>query len=284
MELSAFVNTSAFLPFGSFTLGMLLLFSPVKLVLLIIWVYLCLFFVQKVQFSGLVPKSYKQAGYIVSLFAGPILFLVLQIVDVVRISLESRRGIFDVAKESFTSAFSRIRSLGFNGSGGENNKIKLLNSAGRDLKDVYGHGKKQTGNILELTEQIITSALDDKASDILIDPRDNENYTIRYRVDGVLTVAYDMKTIVCKSVLNSIKALSGMDIAEKRRPQDGSFLAKMGKNTISFRVASAGARSGEKLSIRVLNQNVSKFTLETVGFCLKNKGKLSGKQLKSLPV
>ncbi len=57
-----------------------------------------------------------------------------------------------------------------------------------------------------------------------------------------------------------------MDIAERRRPQDGAFIAKKGQATSSFRVASAGVLNGEKLSIRVLNQNAGTFTLAEIGF------------------
>jgi type II secretory ATPase GspE/PulE/Tfp pilus assembly ATPase PilB-like protein len=62
-----------------------------------------------------------------------------------------------------------------------------------------------------------------------------------------------------------------MDIAERRRPQDGAFLAKTGDGTVFFRVASAGAVNGEKLSIRVLNQNAGMFTLESIGLSEKQR-------------
>ncbi|OHB58003.1 MAG: hypothetical protein A2173_09360 [Planctomycetes bacterium RBG_13_44_8b] len=69
----------------------------------------------------------------------------------------------------------------------------------------------------------------------------------------------------CMAIVNSIKAISGMDIAERRRPQDGAFIAKSAENDISFRVASAGVLNGEKLSIRVLNQPVMQLTLSDLG-------------------
>ena len=60
-----------------------------------------------------------------------------------------------------------------------------------------------------------------------------------------------------------------MDISEKRRPQDGAFIAKKAGTTASFRVASAGVLNGEKLSIRVLNQNAGTFMLTDVGLTKK---------------
>ena len=62
-----------------------------------------------------------------------------------------------------------------------------------------------------------------------------------------------------------------MDISEKRRPQDGSFIAKTANGTVSFRVASAGAVGGEKLSIRVLSQNTGVYTLENIGLSEKHR-------------
>ena len=60
-----------------------------------------------------------------------------------------------------------------------------------------------------------------------------------------------------------------MDIAEKRRPQDGAFVAKTEESSVSFRVASAGVLNGEKLSIRVLT--ASDYTLESIGLNEKQR-------------
>jgi general secretion pathway protein E len=70
-------------------------------------------------------------------------------------------------------------------------------------------------------------------------------------------------------VINSIKAVAGMDISERRRPQDGAFMAKKGASTASFRVASAGVLYGEKLSVRVLNKDAGSFTVTQVGYSKK---------------
>jgi type II secretory ATPase GspE/PulE/Tfp pilus assembly ATPase PilB-like protein len=160
------------------------------------------------------------------------------------------------------TTFARVR---------KHSVLKLLNSSGRNIKEIYGHGdrKRKGDRILDLTEQIVADALDRKASDILIDPVDESMYTIRLRIDGVLRTVRQLKAETCRAVVNSIKAVSSMDISEKRRPQDGAFIAKKGDMTASFRVASAGALSGEKLSIRVLNQDASQFVLDEAGFTTK---------------
>jgi general secretion pathway protein E len=128
---------------------------------------------------------------------------------------------------------------------------------------------REERHIFNLTEQVVANALNQRASDILIDPKDEFTYTIRHRVDGVLRVEQELKADICKAVINSIKAVSSMDISERRRPQDGAFMARQGDMTASFRVASAGVLHGEKLSIRVLNQYASSFKLTDVGFSKK---------------
>jgi type II secretory ATPase GspE/PulE/Tfp pilus assembly ATPase PilB-like protein len=246
-------------------------FNPIKLVCFVGWVYLCLYFVQRVQFSSLVPKNYKSIASVATLFLGPILLFVLLIVDVIRQSYEGRRSIFEVLKEQLQSASAGMRSLRFTSK--NKTALRLLDSSGRSITEIYGHGKgkREDSHTLELTEQIVADALEERASDILIDPKNELIYTIRFRVDGVLRMVKQLEPSVCQAVINSIKAVSNMDIAERRRPQDGAFLAKTGDGTVSFRVASAGAVNGEKLSIRVLNQNAEMFTLESIGLTEKQR-------------
>lgn len=259
------VNSSAALSFLS------LPFNPVKLFCFIGWVYLCLYFVQRVQFSSLVPKNRKLIANIATLFLGPIPLFVLLIVDVVSKSSESS-SVFEILKERLQSVSVGMRFLRF----GSRSKtaLKLLDSSGRSITEIYGHhgkGGREDSHTLELTEQIIADALEERASDILIDPKDELISTIRFRVDGVLRTVEQLEPATCQAVINSIKAVSGMDIAERRRPQDGAFLAKTGDGTVSFRVASAGAVSGEKLSVRVLSQNAGMFTLENIGLTEKQR-------------
>ncbi len=104
-----------------------------------------------------------------------------------------------------------------------------------------------------------------RASDILIDPKDQNAYAVRLRIDGTLRAVRELPTETSKAVINSVKAVSSMDIAERRRPQDGAFTATKGDSHVSFRVATAGALNGEKISIRVLNQDAGRFTLGDAG-------------------
>jgi general secretion pathway protein E len=246
-------------------------FNPIKLVVLCVWVYLCLYFVQQVQYSLLVPPKYKTIAKLSALFVGPILFFVLLIVDIQRqISSGEHKNISKVIKQRFRNAFASRSPLGFSRTR-EEPAIKLLDSSGTELKQIYGHGKskREDRHILDFTEHIIFDALQEQASDILIDPKDDSTYTIRFRVDGVLRVVEQLESDKCQAVINSIKAVSNMDISERRRPQDGAFIAQTAEGTASFRVASAGVVNGEKLSVRVLSQKAGMYTLDNIGLSEK---------------
>ncbi len=245
-------------------------FNPIKLILLVAWVYLCLYFVQRIQFSSLVPKKYKFIAYILALFTGPILLLILLIIDTARKSSASGESIFVVIKRQVKDAIVYVRSPRSRRDK-DASAIRLLNSSGHELKEIYGHGdgKRKDSHILDITEKIIADALDQRASDILIDPKDESVYEIRLRIDGVLRTVKRLEADTSRAVVNSIKAVSSMDISEKRRPQDGAFIAKRAESTASFRVASAGVLNGEKLSIRVLNRSAGRFKLTDVGMTKK---------------
>ncbi len=246
-----------------------LAFNPIKLLALIGWVYLGIYFVQRVEFSPVVPKHQKPIVNIFTLVLGPIPLFLFVLVDILKTPSEERKGLLETIKEQFRSISPSILT-----SNNREGAIKLLDSSGTDLKEIYGHGKKigrQDSHILNLTEQIILDALEDRASDILIDPKSEGIYTIRFRVDGILREIDQLEASTCQAVVNSIKAVSSMDISERRRPQDGAFVAKMAEGTVSFRVASAGVLNGEKLSIRVLKQDASRYTLESIGLTEKQK-------------
>ncbi len=265
---SSFCSLPTGIGLASFTPS--LPFNPIKLIFLVIWFYLCLFFVQRTQFSPLVPHKYKPAAYIVTLFTGPILLLILLIVDTAKKASRSNISISEIIKLHIQQAIASIRSRR-SGRRPKKPVIRLLDSSGRSIDDIYGHSDKgrQDSHILDFTEKVISDALERQASDILIDPKDDSTYTIRLRIDGVLRTVDELRADTCKAIVNSIKAVSSMDISEKRRPQDGAFIAKKGGTTASFRVASAGVLNGEKLSIRVLNQNAGTFSLADVGLTKK---------------
>ncbi len=252
---------------------MALPFDPIRLVLLIAWIYVGMYCVQRIEVGALVPEAYRAFASLITLVTGPTLLFILAVIAAAQQSQRSRRGFFDVLKEQLQQALAGIQSIAGRSKEDEES-IRLLDSSGRSMDEIYGHGHAgghEDARILDRTEALVADALDRRASDILVDPKGESAYTIRLRVDGLLRPTEELNADICGAIVNSIKAVSGMDIAERRRPQDGAFLARRGDATYSFRVASAGALNGEKLSIRVLNKDAGTTTLDSLGVSSKQQ-------------
>jgi len=257
-------------------------FNPIKLIVLITWLYLCLYIVQRIQYSSLVSNRYQTAANLGALFLGPIFIGILVLADVIFNYTGSETGATGRLKSAVGNIFTGIGSIDI-GSIGKGSDIILMSSAGKELKEIYGQSgknKRQNRHVLSRTEDVIFDGLAESSSDILIDPKNDSTYTVRFRVDGILRAYDEIDSEECLAVINSIKAVSSMDIAERRRPQDGSFSAKAGGRVYAFRVASAGVANGEKLSIRVLNTSADSFNLSAAGLTRKQTQVLKSQVLK----
>lgn len=116
--------------------------------------------------------------------------------------------------------------------------------------------RDSTGNVAKFVNQIITNAIDSKASDIHIEPR-LSSYIVRYRKDGMLQKVLDIPQKVESSIIARFKVLSRMNIAEHRRPQDGTFSIKYKNDSYDFRINTLPVSGKEKVVIRILAPAVS---------------------------
>lgn len=139
--------------------------------------------------------------------------------------------------------------------------LVFLDSHGRDMFA----GKTESTDAVNFVKKMVYDAVVRRSSDIFIDPK-NDAYVIRFRIDGMIRIYDTLLEEKALSAVSMIKVASGMDIAEKRRPQDGSFTAICDGFNTSFRVASVGVFGGEKITIRVIASENSKRDLTQVGF------------------
>ena len=119
--------------------------------------------------------------------------------------------------------------------------------------------------VVRLVDTVMTGALNEKASDVHLEPQKDE-MRVRYRVDGVL---HDQMTIPKRhqaAVVSRIKIMSGMNIAERRQPQDGHISLKSGDHEVDLRVSTIPTIFGEKIVARVLDASAMLVTLEKLGF------------------
>lgn len=117
---------------------------------------------------------------------------------------------------------------------------------------------------LDNANEMLEEALLEKASDIHVEPT-GSGYRVRFRLDGILheRMSYDSGDGL--RLVTAVKSLAEIDIAEKRRAQDGKFRAQGEGREVDFRVATANSIYGEKLVIRVLDHRGGIFDLATLG-------------------
>lgn len=101
---------------------------------------------------------------------------------------------------------------------------------------------------------VILNAMRSDATDLHLDPHEHE-YFVRVRIDGVLRDVGKMESEDAKGVVSAIKVIADMDIAERRRPQDGAFAIVHGRDKYDIRVASTPTSYGEKLVMRLLRSS-----------------------------
>ncbi len=118
--------------------------------------------------------------------------------------------------------------------------------------------------VARLVEVVLKQALDDGASDIHIEPNENE-LNIRYRIDGVLFQASRPPKSVESALISRVKVMANMDISETRAPQDGGFSAQFGDRKIEFRVSTCPTIYGENLVLRILDRSKLMLKLPDLG-------------------
>lgn len=143
--------------------------------------------------------------------------------------------------------------------------------AGEDEANIIDDDDEEA-SVVKFVNQIIREALDQRATDIHVEPLAT-NLRIRYRIDGMLTevtVPENIKALQ-SSVIARLKIMARLDIAERRIPQDGRINLQFEGQTIDVRVATVPTVEGESVSLRLLNQekfNLDKLKLEPF---VKNK-------------
>lgn len=118
--------------------------------------------------------------------------------------------------------------------------------------------------IIEISNNILFTAVSKRASDIHVEPKEN-NTVVRFRVDGDLQDIFSLKKETGVMVISRLKVLAGLDIAERIRPQDGSVEATISKRTFKLRLATTSTPNGESLMIRILEPSGKTKTLDGLG-------------------
>jgi len=183
--------------------------------------------------------------------------------------------VFLISEEDFVAAVELYKGLS-----GE--VTRALDELETDIADIDGDGgDKPTAEdagkthiiedapVTKIVATILRYAVEGSASDIHIE-RLSDKLRVRFRVDGDLHTSLLLPIKVHDAVIARIKILSNMKLDEKRKPQDGRFSARIEGRKIDFRVSTFPAYYGEKVVMRILDQEKGVKSLEDIGFSTRN--------------
>jgi len=129
--------------------------------------------------------------------------------------------------------------------------------------------------VVKALDQILLNAFEQRASDIHFEPK-RERTLVRLRIDGVLHDVHVIPRIVYDAVVSRIKLLSGANLAEKRRPQDGRIKREQGGREVELRVSTMPTSFGEKAVLRIFDPDVLLKGIDQLGFSPHDLPKFRG--------
>jgi MSHA biogenesis protein MshE len=118
--------------------------------------------------------------------------------------------------------------------------------------------------VVRLLQTVFEDAIQAKASDVHIEPQER-SVQIRFRIDGVLQKQAEADTKIGPAIVLRLKLMAGLDISEKRHPQDGRFNVKVREAPVDVRLSTMPVQDGESVVMRLLNRNAGLLSLDGIG-------------------
>ncbi|WP_281950829.1 GspE/PulE family protein [Nitrosophilus kaiyonis] len=140
----------------------------------------------------------------------------------------------------------------------------LISEIRKEINAGNVNDARESSAILRLIQIVLQTAILSRASDIHIEPTE-KNCIVRTRIDGILTEQFIFDKDIYPPLSSRIKLLSNLDIAEKRKPQDGRFSATIMKKEYDFRVSTLPIMTGESIVMRILDKSKAMIKLEDAG-------------------
>jgi MSHA biogenesis protein MshE len=133
-----------------------------------------------------------------------------------------------------------------------------------DLGGIGTSPNAEDAPVVKLLQSVFEDAVGVRASDIHIEPQE-KLLQIRYRVDGMLQIRTQTHSKIASSLVLRLKLMSGLDISEKRLPQDGRFNVKVRNSHVDVRISTMPTQYGESVVMRLLNQSDGILRLDRIG-------------------
>jgi type II secretory ATPase GspE/PulE/Tfp pilus assembly ATPase PilB-like protein/ActR/RegA family two-component response regulator/RNA polymerase subunit RPABC4/transcription elongation factor Spt4 len=216
---------------------------------------------QLAERNSLLPLRMEPDGTIVVICADPTNVVAF---DDVRLASKARRVRPIVAPQSLLEAAIR-KAYGFDQRAGELLDAiddRRVEEGAADLDFTTG---VEDAPVIRLAEGILGDAVEARASDIHVEPG-REDTAVRYRIDGVLHNTMTVPRSATGALISRLKLMAGMDIAERRRPQDGRARFKSKAAEVDLRVSTLPSMHGETIVLRILRKGAEQLAISDVGF------------------
>ena len=179
--------------------------------------------------------------------------------------LVSEEQLGRVIERALTESGNTIGDLGEDTEG-----LESLDMEGGDLEEsssgVDATGGDDDAPIVKFVNKVLVDAIKRGASDIHFEPYENK-YRVRLRMDGMLRTVASPPVKMTPRISSRLKVMSGLDIAERRVPQDGRIKLNLSKSkSIDFRVSTCPTLFGEKVVLRILDGSAAKLGIEKLGY------------------
>jgi type IV pilus assembly protein PilB len=206
----------------------------------------------------LMPVGFDDRGRLIVAMADPQNVLALDDLRIVTgydsvPAIATREDIMATIEETYNASRRSTSALVSDDLGGGPDELTAISEVTTDAP------------IVKLVNFIITKAVGDRASDIHIEPQEND-LRIRYRIDGVLHEMMRSPKSAQAAVISRFKIMADMDIAENRKPQDGHTSVTVGHHSLDLRVSTLPTVYGERVVLRILRKDSILLKLADLGF------------------
>lgn len=207
------------------------------------------------QGSNIVPLADEEKGLLI-VMSNPFDF---ELVDSLRNMIQEPYTLAVSDPGSISNLYSITRDAA-----GTTDGLSLEGDAAARLVPGKAAGESGENPVKYITARLIEAAIHERASDVHIEPK--EIFTsIRFRIDGDLREFTKLRKSTAVMALTRLKVLAGMDITERRRPQDGAFVASLGGRKFTLRLATTSTNYGESMVIRLIEPQARPRTLYELG-------------------
>lgn len=133
-------------------------------------------------------------------------------------------------------------------------KVQFLKKDGSTIDSQNSRSlDKESSRSVKVLEEVFSKAIELRATDVHLDPKESGEIMVRCRVDGVMGQLMGVSGSDARGMISALKVLGDMDIAERRRPQDGTFVVVSGAERFDIRAATGPTSFGEKMVLRLLD-------------------------------